>query len=324
MSLATCSSRLVLLGAFAASALLSPISLRAADLSVEAVSSPVQWTVSYKGSPILVYSSNPRQFKPYIQDLRTIKGYGVLRDSPFDHLHHHALMYGIRVNGVNFWEETSGCGVQKVVRSSTPQTGATPAGLPQATLEQTIHWLSPEDAFLPDTNSPTLLVEYRVLRLVIDPATQETALYWKSRFDVGSKTNQVTLAGANYHGIGMRFLQALDPIANHFTAGGKPDLANNRQDVAAYPWEAISFDAPGKPATIALFGAPTNARGDSVFFAMKTPFAYLSATQGLDKTPLVYRRGESFEINYLVTLYPEVKTTQAIADRASRWNSDNR
>lgn len=285
---------------------------------------PVEWTVSYMDQPILVYTSHPRQFKPFVQDLRTVKGYGVLRDAPFDHLHHHALMYAIRVNGVNFWEETSGCGVQRVVRTLPPQSRATDAGLPEARLEQVIHWLAPEDAFLPDTNAPALLVERRVLRLVIDPVAQETALYWQSRFEVGSKTNRVTLTGANYHGLGMRFLQELDPLARHFTDQGNPDLANNRQDVAAYPWQAIGFDAPGKPATIAVFGGPANARGNPVFFAMKTPFAYLSATQGLDKEPLVYERGQSFELNYLVTVYPAVKPSSAIAERARRWHTESR
>ena len=54
---------------------------------------------------------------------------------------------------------------------------------------------------------------------------------------------------------------------------------------------------------------------------MKTPFAYLSATQALDKDPLVYRRGEQFDSNYLVTLYPEVKTVEALTQRARQWIS---
>jgi hypothetical protein len=50
----------------------------------------------------------------------------------------------------------------------------------------------------------------------------------------------------------------------------------------------VSFDAPGHPATIALAGHPANARGDATYFSMLTPFAYLSATQALDKEPLSY------------------------------------
>ncbi len=300
------------------------ISTGADILTVTPVSRPTQWTVSYRGNPLLVYSSDPQEFKPYVRDLCTVKGYGVLRNSPFDHLHHHALMYGIRVNGLNFWEEKPGCGVQKVVESSPPELLTANSGLPEARLAQLIYWLAPEDSFVPNTNAAALLIERRTLRLRIDPARQETALHWTSRFEVGPKTNQVVLAGANYHGLGMRFLSELDPVATHLTATGRIDLSNNRQDVAAHAWEAVTFDAPGRPATIALFGATVNARGNPVFFAMKTPFAYLSACQGLDKEPLVYRRGQSFELNYLVTLYPEVKTVEVLSQRAREWHATGR
>ena len=57
---------------------------------------------------------------------------------------------------------------------------------------------------------------------------------------------------------------------------------------------------------------------------MKTPFAYLSACQGLDKEPLIYRRGQSFELNYLVTLYPEVKTVDLLTQRARDWSATGR
>ena len=82
------------------------------------------------------------------------------------------------------------------------------------------------------------------------------ALQWRSRFAVGSRTNTVVLTGANYHGLGMRFQQELDRVAVHVSPAGKPDLANGRQDVTAFPWEAVVFDVPGKPATIAMFGSP--------------------------------------------------------------------
>ena len=93
----------------------------AEGLVAEASSRPTQWTITYEGKPVMVYEFDPQKFKPYVKALNTLRGYGVLRDSPSDHLHHHALMYGIKVNGVNFWEETTGCGVQKVVESSPPR-----------------------------------------------------------------------------------------------------------------------------------------------------------------------------------------------------------
>ncbi len=272
----------------------------------------------------MVYASDPQKYKPYVQALNTVAGYGVLRDAPPDHLHHHALMYGIKVNGINFWEETSGCGVQKVVEYPAPEILQNAQGQAQARLVQMLYWLAPEDAFLPNTNAPALLIERRTLTLTLNPDLQETALHWKSEFEVGTKTNVVTLTGANYHGLGMRFLKELDPVAAHFTPEGKPDLSGTRQDVSPHAWEAVSFALPGRPATIALFGAPANARGDAHYFAMKSPFAYVSATQNLDQEPLVYRRGDRFELNYLITLYPELKPAQALAERARQWQASLR
>ena len=294
----------------------------AADLSfAQSGSRPTEWSVNYGGKTLMVYAFDPQRFKPYVKALNTLEGYGVLRDSPSDHLHHHALMYGITVDGINFWEETAGCGVEKVVESPPPVIERAADGLPQVRLTQLLYWVAPQDAFLPNSNAPPLLIEHRTLVLTVDPAKRETALHWQSVFEVGSKTNCVTLSGANYHGLGMRFLKELDPLAVHLTPEGRLDLSNSRQDVSPHPWEAVLFDMPAKPATIALFGAATNERTDNHFFAMKTPFAYLSATQNLDKGPLVYRQGERFELNFLIVLYPELKTTEALAQRCHQWRS---
>jgi hypothetical protein len=287
----------------------------------ESGSRPTQWTLEYQGRTIMVYSFDSQRFKPYVKTLNTLEGYGVLRDSPADHLHHHAIMYGITVNGINFWEETAGCGVQKVVESPAPVLERTAQGLPQARVTQLIYWVAPQDAFLPNSNAPSLLIEHRTLVLTVNPANKETALRWQSAFEVGTRTNVVTLSGANYHGLGMRFLKESDALAVHLVPEGRLDLANNRQDVSTHPWEAVLLDVPAKPATIALFAAASGAQGDAHFFAMRTPFAYLSATQNLDREPLVYRRGEHLELNFLITLYPELKTTEALAERHREWRS---
>jgi len=44
-------------------------------------------------------------FKPCVDVLCTPSGRNILRDSPWDHIHHHALMFAIGVNGVDFWGE---------------------------------------------------------------------------------------------------------------------------------------------------------------------------------------------------------------------------
>ncbi|MBM3882300.1 MAG: hypothetical protein FJ387_21695 [Verrucomicrobia bacterium] len=288
-------------------------------LSAKPTQHPTEWTIALGNRTLLVYAIAPGTFKPYVKELGTVHGVNLLRDAPHDHLHHHALMYGIRVNGLNFWEETAGCGVQKPIATSPPELGHSPQGLPQARLRQLVHWLDPEDAFLPDTSRAALLVEQRTLTLTVHEPEQQVALHWKSEFQVGSKTNQVALTGANYHGLGLRFRQDLDPLAAHLNAGGPPDLSNNRQDVTPHPWGAVAFDRPGQPATLALFGHPSNARGDAHFFTMRTPFAYLSATQALDREPLVYCSGDRFQLNYLITVHAALLSREALERQARRW-----
>ncbi len=294
----------------------------AGKLQLQTMRQASEWVITCDGKPVMVYAFDPQKFKPYVKYLATTKGNNILRDAPFDHLHHHALMYGIRVNGINFWEETSGNGVEKVVSSSEPVLGSTELNggkVPQAKILQTLHWVAPQDAFLPNNAPTALLIEHRTLALTVNEKDQEVALEWKSQFEVGPKTNTVVLSGANYHGLGIRFLQELDPLAVHSYAGVRPDLANNRQEVSPAPWASVSFDAPGHPATVALVGHPTNPRGDATYFSMLTPFSYLAATQGLDKEPLVYHSGDKWELNYLVLLYPEAKAPDSMRQRIESW-----
>jgi hypothetical protein len=282
-------------------------------LGLEAGLATNAWIVLYEGQPLLRYVFNPRQYKPYVAEFSAPGGRNILRDAPSDHLHHHGLMYAIKVNGLNFWEEVSGNGVERVVETSASVTGEA------ATLRQVIHWVAPQDAFLADTTPAALLVEHRTLIMTVKATTRESALEWNAEFAVGKKTNEVTLTGATYHGLGMRYAQDLDALANHSYAGRKPDLTNNRQEVSPATWASVSFAAPQHPSTIALVPHPANARGDGDFFSMTTPFAYLAATQGLDKEPLVYHSGDKFRLRYLVLLYPEVKSSEAVEARAAKW-----
>ena len=292
-----------------------------AALACDATTQATEWNVSFQGRKVLVYAFAPGKFKPYVKALASIKGDNVLRDAPFDHLHHHALMYGIKVNGLNFWEEVSGCGVQKPVNTSKPEIGVNAQGCPTAKLAQTIHWVAPADAWLPDTTRAALLIEQRTLTLTVDEGRQEVALQWQSAFEAGRGINQVTLTGANYHGLGMRFLQELDPLAIHLNSTGVPDLGGNKQDVSQAKWGAVTFARPGNPLTVALFGHAGNARGDAWFFTMRQPFAYLSATQHLDQEPLVYRAGDKFAVNYLIAVYPEIKSAQSLQQRGQSWEA---
>lgn len=136
----------------------------AAPFTVQTNSIP-EWVVRHQGRTVFSYAFGPGRFKPHVRELATIEGRNLLRDAPSDHLHHHALMYAIRVNGINFWEEIPGSGVQKPVETTTSLSANPDGGVSRATLSQTLHWVTAENAFLPDTTSKALLSERRTLTL---------------------------------------------------------------------------------------------------------------------------------------------------------------
>ncbi len=54
---------------------------------------------------------------------------------------------------------------------------------------------------------------------------------------------------------------------------------------------------------------------------MKRPFAYLSATPGLDRKPIKFKSNDIFTFEYVVATYPEVKPAGFLARRGGFWTA---
>lgn len=277
-----------------------------------------RWEVSFNGKPLCIYNYAPETRKPYVKELRTLGGENLLRDNVADHPHHHGLMYAIIVNGVDFWAETPGSGRQRSV-GGVESASRTTAGRAEASFKHRIHWVAEAERDQAGDEARALLIEDRRLTLTVDEAGGEVALRWQSEFRFGGQTNAVMLTGREYLGLGVRFLKELDATATHNIGGKTPDLSGTKQDVSQAPWGAVSFTPTNAPASIAVFGSSRNKLGDPHFFTMARPFAYLSATQRLDKEPLVYTADERWMLDYLVTVYSEVKSTEFLNQRAAKW-----
>jgi hypothetical protein len=280
---------------------------------------PYQWVVKSGAQTLCAYTFAPEQIKSYVRELAPLGGENVLRDSPFDHKHHHGLMFAIKVNGVNFWEETPGCGYEKPVGPPRLEIGRSREGHPQASLHHRLDWVAGADAKPETAESAALLIEDRTLTVTLDESMGEVALHWLSRFKVGRSAPAVELGGTNYHGLGIRFRQDLDPLATHLIAGNHPDVAGTKLDVSPGAWGAVTFDVPSKPATVAIFASPRNPRGETRFFSMKRPFAYLSATAGLDRNPIKFKTDDTFTFEYVVAIYPEIKPADFLNSRGEFW-----
>jgi hypothetical protein len=275
--------------------------------------------INFKDRPLLLYAFASNQFKPYVRELYTLKGDNVLVDAPPDHLHHHGLMYAIRVNGVNFWEERDQPGYERSVRVEAPRLGRSPEGLPQAVFTERVHWVSSPNAAAADTEAVSLLVEKRTLTLTVDEKKDEVALSWRGDFEVGPQVSKVTLAGANYHGLGLRLPAAFNRVARHRNSEDTPYTNNGRGDTTPARWSSVAHEIGARPITVALFGRPSAESGMPVFFTMTEPFTYLSVTQGLDKKPLDYSAGDKFKVEYLLTVYSAEVTPAFLNERQRLW-----
>ncbi len=254
--------------------------------------------VRFREQPVLLYSMAVTNYKPYVKELRTPGGRNLLLDAPPDHLHHHGLMYAITVNGTNFWEEQTDPSVQ---RADIPArfVNRMPDGRWKALFRHRTAWLAGQHRQTTNLAALALLFENRTLSLVVDTNANEILLHWRSDFTVGRGAETVRLSGTAYHGLGMRLAPDFNLKARHLNSENAPYSAEQKWDVTPARWAAVLGHQGTDPVMAAVFASPKNA-GESRFFSMLNPFAYLSATQGLDEKPLTYQRGEAFRLDYLV------------------------
>ena len=240
--------------------------------------------------PLAQYRYVGVPFKPYIDELRTPSGKNILRDAPWDHLHHHALMYAIKVNGCNFWEEVNENYGKQITRQFRSGDDF---------LESEIDWNAP--------GPKTLLKEVRKIR--VDQKDDVTLLDWQSTFKAVEDTIFGGGSGGHYYGLGMRFLQEMDKGGRFFNSTGKHDgaLVNVNGDERLTPcrWMAYTAKADGQPVTVAVFDHPSNPVPMTAFTMgdEKGAFAYISATMNMHRQPINLKSAESFAVKYRVAVW---------------------
>lgn len=237
-------------------------------------------------------------FKPYVQEFKTPGGINVIRDAPSDHLHHHGLMFAIRANGINFWEEKPDSGKQERISGTDFPDGG------EGFIEK-LRWEGPEKGSIQFDESRTLKAY---------PVDGVTLLSWQSALHGLDGKPAPNYHGTNYNGLGMRFLESMDKGGTFFNADGGTGVAGTA--IVKSKWCAYTASADGKPVTVAMFDHPTNERHPATWYTMDTPFAYLSATLALDKEPL---QKIDLTLTYGVAAWDGTKTKEEVEEMYQRW-----
>ncbi|HAK97455.1 MAG TPA: hypothetical protein DCM87_21320 [Planctomycetes bacterium] len=268
-----------------------------------------QLLAALDGTPVLRYRFAEVPFKPYVQELYTPDGVNILRDAPSDHLHHHALMYAMNVNGIDFWGEAAGAGTQ--AHRAFVSTSAD--GAARARFQETLAWIDP-------ATTKAVLDETRTITVLRPEALRATIVSWVSEFSVPEGATQAALSGSHYHGLGMRFAVSMDSGGEfRNSAGTRGEVYRGEERLAPADWCAYTAKAGDKVVTAAMFGLPRNVRSPTLWFIMSAPFAYLSATMGLYKEPLTIERGKPLVLTYGVAVWDGRPDDATIAMTYARW-----
>jgi len=267
----------------------------------------------HRGEQVLLrYRYDNVPFKPCVQELFSPGGINILRDSPADHVHHHALMYAVAVDGVNFWEEQQAPGRQEH-RAFTDITVDRHGDIPWVGLTEQLAWVNPRGKEL-------LLNEHRTIRLCQPDDPKVTLVTWGSRFDVPQGKKSATLAGSHYFGLGMRFLTSMDVGGKFRNADDRTgEVVRGDERLVRSDWCAYTASANGAPVTVAMFGHPDNLRHPTHWFTMTKPFAYLSATLNLHREPLKIVSGKPLVLRYGVALWDGSVEPDTIDHLYKRW-----
>ena len=259
---------------------------------------------------LLRYQYAPNPFKPYVYAWHTPGGRQVLRDAPADHLHHHGLMFAIGAAGVNFWEEGAQAGKQVPVAGPELVTQSINGRL-TATIRQKLQWQNAEGT--------TLMVESRQMTLRPNAVPNASLIEWKTRLEPAQGQTPLELWGRNYFGLGLRMVASMDQQGEFRNAAGAPGQgAQGSQRIMRGAWCAYTAAVEDHPVTIAMFDHPENPRPVS-WFTMAGPFAYLSATLGLDQETLTLSDGQVLELRYAVLAWDGRVSEEEIAAAYEGW-----
>ncbi len=252
------------------------------------------------GHTIATYRATASPKKPFLRELWTPGGVQVLRDSPHDHRHHHGIMFAVAIadGGGDFWSDGPACGRQVPKPLEDVQLGGD-VGTTRVTFTQPLDWIAPAGTLS--------LRERRTITAWADPQIDATLLTWRSSLSPpGDKA--VKIGGADFCGLGCRFMVSMDAKGRFFNAAGQegtgsgPDAAGiGKARVTQAKWCAYTATADNKPVTIAIFHHPKNPAPPYVLH-IRPGFAYLGASLG-GRNLIEVKPGTPLDLRFGIALW---------------------
>jgi len=252
-----------------------------------------------------------KAFKPYVRQLSSPGGVNLLRDNVADHIHHHALMFAVAVDGVDFWSEQENSGKQLQNSLSFRGTGGKPGNWARRLLQGELEWVS--------TDGKAIAKESRTIELY-GGTPDCTMLTWRTRLSPPAGKQSIQVTGSHYFGLGIRFVESMDKADSFMFAeiDAKSTVIRGSEKVTPSKWVAFTGPVEGKVVTVAVFDHPQNLR-KTHWFTMHDPFSYLSATINLLREPLTVKADQPLDLRYGLAVWDGKVDREQVEKGYGRW-----
>ena len=275
--------------------------------------------MTFDGKEVYRQKLENNTFKPCVDVLCTPTGRNILRDSPWDHIHHHALMFAIGVNGVDFWGEFDDTRGKQIVTSSRSRDFWIDGypNFPKSVRQDkaALDWTIP--------GGTVVLKETRNITVTCQSDPNATLLTWHSQLTTSDSGTAVTLDGDHYYGLGMRFDESMDKNGRFFANDNiEPgEIVRGDERLTQCQWMAYTAKLHDEPVTVAVFDSPKNPRPMLVFTMGEAggAFAYISATVNLFREKLELTKDKPQDFVYGVAVWDGEQTAEAIEKVYQLW-----
>ena len=259
--------------------------------------------------PVVYRTAGP--FKPYVEALRSPSGVPVVLDSPPDHVHHHALMFGLTADGADFWgEQGNNVGHQMPMETKRTSDDGWQG------LSQSLRWTATDDRMAQEYIGHLRLVLNERRDVRVYDSKEATLLGWRT---VLTATHPVALTGAHYVGLGMRLASGFSNACRFvFPASREGVLVRGDEHLTFDAWCAASGEVDGKKVTVVMMEHPLNPRSQTRWFTMAQHMAYMSATLNIQDFPRPVTPDSPLDVRYGVAVFdghPDVKQIDAVYRR---------
>ena len=264
------------------------------------------------GPLIANYQAQANPQKPYVAQLFAPgeKPVPLLVDSPPDHFHHHGLMFALNVDATDFWSEK---GIDNAGRQEVVETDAAPAG---DGFRQRLRWLA--------TDGTPLVDESRRVSVRAEGKGADAVhwLDWETTLTPAAGREAVRLSGAQYFGLGMRFLPEWTGKGKFIWADAATPPGTGGEKVSPGDWCAVHCTIEGRPVTVLMLAHPANPRPGE-WFTLNKRFCYVSATLNLKNEPFTLAMGQSWTLRYSLAVLSTPADHARLANIAAAWKESN-